>query len=389
MPDSQMSPYDQLWTAVFRGQLDKVKDLCLRYPELKTEGDNREEDPTLVLAALKESSAVLDYLLEAGFNVNVRRLPDNTTPVTSAIGFDRDANVELILKYNPDLSIGRPIISALNSRKEPSRRLKYVKWLVEAGADVNQLHDLYGDPDKQFTALDWTADPAVIEYLRSKGAKTAAELHASSKAPAMQTAREVSPEAQTIGYFNTHFGQTLGQPLIEVEPGSPAIAVRVIPVADDRKHVTLYTTGLSHHPMPPYKGSDDYRYAELFIELPGDWKYASDDPRSAWPVYWMRKIAKYPIKKNVPLGGALTIVANGDPPKPLGPGTRFTCILLLAEKQFDRDDGVTIQLYRMVPLYTEERELERKQGAPALMRAFDRAGVSFIVDVARSSVVKS
>lgn len=102
----------------------------------------------------------------------------------------------------------------------------------------------------------------------------------------------------------------------------------------------------------------------------------------------MRKIANYPIKKNVPLGGSLTIVANGHPPTPLGPGTQFTSILLLAEKQFDHDDGVTAQRYRMVPLYTEERDLAMKQGTPALLRAFDRASVPFIVDVARPRVVK-
>lgn len=176
--------------------------------------------------------------------------------------------------------------------------------------------------------------------------------------------------------------------MIEVEPGKPALAIRIVPATDGRKHVTLYTTGLSHQPLPPFEGSDDYRYAELFIELPGEWNFASNDPRYAWPVKWMRKIATYPLTENVPLGGALTILANDDPPKPLGPGTRFTSIMLLADKQFKRNDGVTIQLYRMVPLYTEERELDMKQGAPALMRAFDRVSVPFIVDVDRPSVAK-
>lgn len=176
MPSDQLSPYDQIQVAVFRGLTDEVESLCHRYPELATEGDNAEEDPTIVIAAGEANARILKLLLAAGFNVNAKRLPEKTTALVSAIRANQDENIQIILKHNPDLTIGRPLISALSTSKEPNRRLKYVKWLVEAGADVNQLHDLYGDSNKQFTALDWTNDPAVIEYLRSKGAKTAAEL---------------------------------------------------------------------------------------------------------------------------------------------------------------------------------------------------------------------
>jgi hypothetical protein len=62
--------------------------------------------------------------------------------------------------------------------------------------------------------------------------------------------------------------------------------------------------------------------------------------------------------------------------------------LIVAEKSFLRKDGETVQLYRVVPIYTDERDLELQEGAPALMRAFDRSDVPFVVDVYRRSVAR-
>jgi predicted nucleic acid-binding protein len=61
---------------------------------------------------------------------------------------------------------------------------------------------------------------------------------------------------------------------------------------------------------------------------------------------------------------------------------------MIAEKSFQRTDGETVQLYRVVPIYTDERELEIREGALALIRAFDRHDVPFIVDLDRPSVAR-
>ena len=44
-----------------------------------------------------------------------------------------------------------------------------------------------------------------------------------------------------------------------------------------------------------------------------------------------------------------------------------------------------IHLYRLFPIYTEERDLEVVDGLPALMEAFDRSGASLIVDLKRQN----
>jgi hypothetical protein len=63
-------------------------------------------------------------------------------------------------------------------------------------------------------------------------------------------------------------------------------------------------------------------------------------------------------------------------------------MLLLALKRFVRRDGQTVQLYQMTPLYTEERNLELREGIGGLMQAFDRHHVPFVVDVNRPNVGK-
>jgi hypothetical protein len=61
----------------------------------------------------------------------------------------------------------------------------------------------------------------------------------------------------------------------------------------------------------------------------------------------------------------------------------------MAEREVAGPDGQTIQLYRLTPVYPEERDLERREGLPALLRAFDKHDVPFIVDLNRKNVATS
>ena len=45
-----------------------------------------------------------------------------------------------------------------------------------------------------------------------------------------------------------------------------------------------------------------------------------------------------------------------------------------------------VQLYQLLPLYTEERALEISQGLPALLQALDRNNISWVVDLNRPNV---
>jgi hypothetical protein len=197
---------------------------------------------------------------------------------------------------------------------------------------------------------------------------------------------------EVVAYFEEHFGPPQPQSQIEIVPTDPPISIHVIPAAEDRKYVTLFTTGMSAQAMNVPEGTDDFRFAELFIQLPANWpidKKSLSSSKHGWPINWLRSIAKYPHQNSTWLGGPVTIIANGEPPEPLAPGLKFTSFLIMAEENVATSDGRTIYLYRLTPLYTEERQLEIKKGIPALVRALDERGVSLVVDLNRKNVAKS
>jgi hypothetical protein len=171
-----------------------------------------------------------------------------------------------------------------------------------------------------------------------------------------------------------------------VPTGIP-VAVHAIPANEHHPYVTLFTTGMSEQPMTVPDGAEEYSRAELYIQLPADWKYRDyEDPNWGWPQHWLRSMAQYPQQHNTWLGGPVTLVATEDPPQPLAPNTKFTTLLLLADQSLVTDDGRKIWLYRMTPLYTEERQLEIDHGIPALLNAFDAHDIPMIVDMNRKNV---
>ena len=271
----------------------------------------------------------------------------------------------------------------MNRESDEEEILAIVKLLVEHGVDVNRVYEIYGDPNNTFTALEWASGrPAIEAYLRSKGAVDRVK-------PAPEVDAE-NPAAAVEAYFDENFGSVWKKSLGEIVPSSDVpVRIHIIPAAKDRNHVTLFTTGMSARPMTVPDGGEEYALAELFIQLPATWpmtKVALADPRHGWPFHWLRSVAAYPHQNGTWLGGPATVIANGDPPEPLGPGVRFTCLFLMAERTVDLPDGRTVQLYRLTPLFTDERNLELKEGLPALIQAFDKANLPFVVDPNRKSV---
>jgi len=291
-----------------------------------------------------------------------------------------------LLSRRADPNLGRALISAIN-REPEELGLKFVILLVEYGADVNLVFPWFDSEKVTFTPLTWAianGKTTIVEFLRAHGA-VVPEKPAADKAVPRNLAEEV------VDYFQEHFGRVRPVELIEIVPVGQPIAVHCVPSDESRNHITLFTTGLSDQEMIAPKGSEDYRFAELFIQLPESWpldEEALSDVNTGWPIHWLRKIAKYPHLNKTWLGGPATIIANEDPPNPLAPNMRFTCWLLLAEKCLTSRDGRRIQFYRLMPLYTEERELEMKQGIAALLRAFDEESVPFVVDLQRPNVGK-
>ena len=67
-------------------------------------------------------------------------------------------------------------------------------------------------------------------------------------------------------------------------------------------------------------------------------------------------------------------------------GFARTALLLLAEKELIRSSGQKVKFYRVMPLFSEERDLQIKKGIAVLMRAFDQGDISLVVDPKRANV---
>lgn len=403
----------ELRRALRDGRFADASRICIANPEIVTDyvpdfAGVGNENEAWACFGVDVGQKALEVLLDAGFNIDAVNLFEEEPALTRAINDCDVEMVQMLLRRGASPNVGRPVVAAMCCDR-PELQLPFVRLLVEHGLKLDTLYDLYGDASKAFTALDWADEGPIADYLRKHGARTAAELardksvvppgstsdeksgakRASSAAsvakdPAAGSPSAISSTAEVIAYFTTNVGLVDKRSVTELLPSDAPVAVHIIKPAGNRKHFTLFTTGLSARAMNVPSGEEDFALAELYIELPGDWKVgALKEANWSWPIRWLRRIAAYPHANKTWLGGALTIIANDDPPRPLAPNTPMTSLLLLADRSFKRTDGMTVQLYRLLPLYTEERELEMRKGAPELMRTLDRKSVPFIVDVNR------
>lgn len=345
------------------------------------------------MAVHKGSLELVDLLIERGLAVTAADRVKFDRPLLDTAASFQPALVRPLLERGADPHGGRPIIGALNLADE-DQALDVVRALVEAGVDVNRVYDWFGSMDPGVTALEFAAGkPKVAAYLRSVGAVDRAP--PAPAAPAKQGGKrkpvKPTPAAEVIAFFTKHFGPVDRQSLAEIVPTTdPPIRIHVVRPNPKAECVTLFTTGLSTRPMNVPPGAEDYRFAELFLQLPADWPLdlpALSRKKHGWPVTWLRELAGTPHAADTWLGPGVGTVGNGDPPKPIGPGLRFTVALLLAEHKFARSDGAAVQLYRATPITTAEWNLHQREGVAALGDKLDAAGVGMVIDPARKSVV--
>jgi hypothetical protein len=226
----------------------------------------------------------------------------------------------------------------------------------------------------------------MADLLRSFGAK--------ESPPKMDLPVEGLQEAILL-HFEAHFGPVHHLALVEIVPVDPPVSVHLVPAGTGRNFITLFTVGMSERAIIVPSGKEEYRYAELLIKLPPDWRLEEKelaDPNYSWPVQWLRRIARYPHANSAWLGEPPTIIANGDPPQPLAPNTTFTSLLLMEESAFGRlslKDERTVLFYSMYPLYTEERALELREGILRLIELFMQHRFSEVVAIDRPNVALS
>jgi hypothetical protein len=172
------------------------------------------------------------------------------------------------------------------------------------------------------------------------------------------------------------------------------VSIHAIRPTESHPYLTLFTTGMSNVAMEVPAGQEEWQYAELIMHLPSTWPHPRDhaeDPAVFWPVQWLRKVAYYPHLNETWLGGRATIISSAEPPAPLGPNTKHSCLLLLADAgnfpALNVGDGKIVHMYTVTTLHTEERDYERTRSFNELLQRLAENGVTNTVDVYRKCAI--
>lgn len=175
------------------------------------------------------------------------------------------------------------------------------------------------------------------------------------------------------------------------------IDVHQVAPSTSRPYWTLITSGMSDRPMVAPTGREDWRFAELMLCLPQDWKMNQadfKDPKNDWPVRWLKLLARFPHKYKTWLSWGHSM-PNGNPAQPLHASVPFTGVVLLRPQTVTPDfwelkvrKDKTIHFFSVVPLYPGEMSLKLKRGAEELEKQFEKRKVSERVDPRREDVSK-
>jgi hypothetical protein len=337
-------------------------------------------------AARGGRTAVVALLVRHGVDINIHETPKvPNRPIDTAAGQGYRDMVRWLVEHGAEINYGfggGPVYCYALALAVQEGDLDMVRLLVDKGALLN-VRDRVGK-----TPLSWAIAYKrrdIEAYLRSQGALEAHQLPPPPPEP--------PPESRDafLDYVDNVWG---GEP----EPRSwlPAavdaadVAVRVAFCGD---LACVFTRGMSDRPMNVPPGNEAYQYAELVVYL-HSWPYDAASwqrPEYAWPVQWLRRLARYPAESGSWLGGKVAVIANGEPPRPLGPGTDLTCWLLLADKEplarVEAEDGRSMVFYTLIPITTAERDYEKTYGTEALLRKFAERDVPDWVVPHRQSVV--
>ncbi|WP_051560299.1 suppressor of fused domain protein [Clostridium beijerinckii] len=181
--------------------------------------------------------------------------------------------------------------------------------------------------------------------------------------------------------------------IYEIVPGSKvSIQVNVIKPSKEKNYFTLVTTGMCEYPMGFSTEDNQYKYAELLIKLPSDWKLDQEsckDEENYWPIKMLRLIGHLPhiyegiVNEEVIIPNG----QNGGAVIPFKNGTELSRIMICVSDDIPPyvfDDGAKIDFYTLVPITELEEELVRRNGSDAVMHMLKSKDV---VDLDREYLV--
>jgi Suppressor of fused protein (SUFU) len=209
----------------------------------------------------------------------------------------------------------------------------------------------------------------------------------------MQQLATEGGDLQLVESIIAHLTAQVGKPervMHELVPTAPPIDIHIVPPGDEPV-ITLFTTGMSAHQMTMPDGVTLPKRAELIMRLPDSWPISEEalaDPRTGWPLHWLRTLARLPQRYGTWLAPTHTI-PNGEPPQPLCEGSELCCMLTVPPICVDEHADVVasprgpVMLLSVMPIYESEMRFKLEQGADALIERLVAAGIDDVIDPKR------
>ncbi len=212
----------------------------------------------------------------------------------------------------------------------------------------------------------------------------------------------MSGDPALIDAVSAHVSRHVGRTAFvfhELESELVHIDVHYVRSTRGRPFEVLVTSGMSARPMSTPAGSHVPRYAELVALLPAGWPLlgpAGDDERNSWPLELIRDLARYPHRHKTWLGYGHSLSDADGPGVPFASNTRLSAVILLPPVTLGgrfftlrRRGGCNIHFWAVVPLYREELEFKLREGTEALLDAFERHGITDVIDPQRTNVARA
>ncbi|MBD1431581.1 suppressor of fused domain protein [Sphingobacterium sp. DN00404] len=169
-----------------------------------------------------------------------------------------------------------------------------------------------------------------------------------------------------------------------------------IKAANDRPYHILLSCGMSALPMRIPSDVESSEFAEVMILLPKQWNLNDEsfsDERNYWPIRLMKELMMLPHTNNTWLGFGHTY--SHEEEEEFAQGVGFNAVMLVSSMELSDDftqinieNNKVIDIYTLIPLYKEELEFKKKNGANKLLEKLGQFGIEEIVEVGRKNVCK-
>ena len=134
-------------------------------------------------------------------------------------------------------------------------------------------------------------------------------------------------------------------------------------------------------------------YAEYVIYLPKEWNIDSGEDMDYWPIRVLKDTARLPIWCNTWLGYGHTMQSDEEG-SPYAANTGFNSAVLDYARGRKGDirlimpSGKVVNFYEIIPLYPEELEFKKENGADALFEKLKEKGIQYkVMDINRRNAL--